>query len=53
MEAGPEKVRRENMKASPIMLLKTHVEKIPENGHAIISMKIKHIESSCHYVDEK
>ena len=34
------------------MLLKTHVGKMSETGHATISMKIKHIEGARHYIDE-
>jgi hypothetical protein len=41
-----------NMKVSPIMLLKTHVEKMSEIGHATIYMKIKHIEDARHYIYE-
>jgi hypothetical protein len=50
---GPQKTRGENMKVSPIMLLKTHVEKMSETGLAIISMKIRHIETARHYIYEK
>jgi hypothetical protein len=35
-----------NMKVSPIILLKTHVEKMSETGHAIICMKIRHLEAA-------
>jgi hypothetical protein len=48
-----EKTRGENMKVSPIMLLKTHIEKMPETGHATICMKIIHLEVARHYIDEK
>jgi hypothetical protein len=41
------------MKVSPIMLLKTHVEKMSETSHAIMCMKIRHIEASRHYMYEK
>ena len=34
------------------MLLKTHVEKMSFLGLAIISMKIKYLFDSCHYVYE-
>ena len=40
------------MKVSPIMLLKTHIEKMPETGHATICMKIIHLEDARHYVDQ-
>jgi hypothetical protein len=40
------------MKVSPIMLLKTHVEKMSETGHAIICMKTMNIEDVRHYIDE-
>jgi hypothetical protein len=36
---GPTKTRGENMKVSPIMLLKTHIEKMSETGHATMFMK--------------
>ena len=36
----------------PIMLLKTHVEKMSETGHAIMYMKIRHIEVALHYIDD-
>ena len=48
-----QKTRGEKMKVSPIMLLKTHVEKMSETGHAIICMKIRHIEAARHYIHEK
>ena len=47
------KTRGENMKVSPIMLLKTHVEKMSETGHATIYMITKHLEASRHYMHEK
>jgi len=47
------KTRGENMKVSPIMLLKTHVEKMSETGHAIICMKTKHLKAQRHYIYEK
>jgi hypothetical protein len=53
LSLSPEKTRGEDMKVSPIMLLKTHIEEMSENGHAIISMKIQHIEVARHYVYEK
>ena len=40
------------MKVSPIMLLKTHIEKMSETGLAIICMKTMHIEDACHYIYE-
>ena len=48
----PQKTRGEKMKVSPIMLLKTHVEKMSEIGHAIICMKTMNIEDERHYIDE-
>jgi hypothetical protein len=33
-------------------LLKTHIEKMPVFSLAIISMKTKQLNHSCHYVDE-
>ena len=50
--ASRKKTRGENMKVSPIMLLKTHVEKMSETGHAIICMKTKHLEAARHYIYE-
>jgi hypothetical protein len=50
--AAAKKPRGENMKVSPVMLLKTHVEKMSETGHAIISMKTMSIEDARHYIDE-
>jgi len=47
------KTRGENMKVSPIMLLKTHVEKMSETGHAIICMKTSNIKVARHYIYEK
>jgi hypothetical protein len=47
------KTRGENMKVSPIMLLKTHVEKMSETGHAIICMKTRNIKVARHYIYEK
>ena len=47
------KTRGENMKVSPIMLLKTHVEKMSETGLSIICMKTMHIEATLHYMYEK
>jgi hypothetical protein len=41
------------MKVSPIMLLKTNIEKMSETGHAIIYMKTMNIEVARHYIDEK
>ena len=49
----PQKTRGEKMKVSPIMLLKTHIEKMSETGHAIMCMKIRHIEAARHYIYEK
>ena len=49
---SPEKTRGENMKVSPIMLLKTNVGKMSEYGHAIIYMKRKHLEDARHYMYE-
>ena len=46
------KTRGEDMKVSPIMLLKTHVEKMSETGHAIICLKTKHLKISRHYIDD-
>jgi hypothetical protein len=40
------------MKASAIMLLKTHASKMSGTGLAIISMKTMHIKDACHYIDE-
>jgi hypothetical protein len=51
--AAAKKTRGENMKVSPIMLLKTHVEKMSETGHATICMKTIHLEVARHYIDEK
>ena len=42
-----------NMKVSPIMLLKTHGEKMSETSHAIIYMKTMHIKVGRHYMCEK
>ena len=50
---GPEKTRGENMKVSPIMLLKTHVGKMSETSHAIICMKTMHLKVARHYMYEK
>ena len=50
---GPTKTRGENMKVSPIMLLKTNVEKMSETGHAIICMKTHNIEAARHYMYER
>jgi hypothetical protein len=47
------KTRGEKMKVSPIMLLKTHVEKMSETGHAIICMKTRNIKVARHYMFEK
>jgi len=41
------------MKVSPIMLLKTHVEKMSETSHAIMYMKTMNIEVARHYMYEK
>ena len=41
------------MKVTSIMLLKTHVEKMSETGHAIISMKTMHLEAARHYMYDK
>ena len=41
------------LKDRAIMLLKTHIEKMSDNGLAIISMKIKGLFRSSHYVYEK
>ena len=41
------------MKVSAIMLLKTHVEKMSETGHAIMCMKKMNIEVARHYMYEK
>ena len=43
----------EKMKVSPIMLLKTNVEKMSETGHAIICMKTHNIEAARHYMYER
>jgi hypothetical protein len=48
-----DKTRGENVKVSPIMLLKTNIEKMSETTQAIISMKTMHIKVARHYVDEK
>jgi hypothetical protein len=40
------------MRVSPIMLLKTHVEKLSETGHAIMCMKTMNIEVVSHYMYE-
>jgi hypothetical protein len=50
---GGKKTRGEKMKVSPIMLLKTHVEKMSETGHATICMKTSNIEVARHYMYEK
>jgi hypothetical protein len=50
--AAAKKTRGGNMKVSPIMLLKTHVEKMSETGHAIIYRKTMDIEDARHYIDE-
>ena len=47
------KTRGENMKVSPIMLLKTHIEQMSETGHATIYMKTSNIEAARHYIYEK
>jgi hypothetical protein len=39
--AGSEKTRGEKMKVSSIMLLKTHIEKMPETGLSIMLLKLK------------
>ena len=49
---GSKETRGENMKVSPIMLLRTHVEKMSENGRAIICMKTKNVEVARHYMYE-
>ena len=49
---GPEKRGGGNMKVSPIMLLKTHIENMSETGYATISMKIMNIEDARHYMYE-
>ena len=41
------------MKDSPIMLLKTNVEKMSVCGLAIMSMKTNELNCSSHYVDER
>ena len=41
------------MKVSPIMLLKIHIEKMSENSHATMYMKINNVEVARHYIDEK
>ena len=41
------------MKVSPIMLLKTNVEKMPDFSLANMLVKILYIHRYCHYVDEK
>ena len=41
------------MKDSPIMLLKTNVEKMSVYGLAIMSMKTNELNVYSHYVDEK
>ena len=41
------------MKVSPIMCMKTHVEKMSETGHAIICMKTMHLEAARHYMYDK
>ena len=41
------------MKVSPIMLLKTHIEKMSETGHATICMKTMNLEASRHYMYDK
>jgi len=40
------------MKVSPIMLLKTHVEKMSEMSLAIMLMEIRQIKVACHYMYE-
>jgi hypothetical protein len=47
------KTRGEKMQVTSIMLLKTNVEKMPENKLSIILMKIRWLFSPFHYVDEK
>ena len=51
-ECGAEKRRGLKTKDSAIMLLKTNVEKMSLLGPAIISMKIKGLFHSCHYIYE-
>jgi hypothetical protein len=41
------------MKVSPIMLLKTHIEKMSETGRAIICMKTMPLEAARHYMYDK
>jgi 5-carboxymethyl-2-hydroxymuconate isomerase len=43
--SGTEKTRRENMKVSLAMLLKTHVEKMSENRSLAMLMKSKELKS--------
>ena len=50
--AAAKETRGENMKVSPIMLLKTHVEKMSETGHAIMCMKTQDIEVARHYIHD-
>ncbi len=50
---GPGKTRGENIKVSPIMLLKTHVGKMSETSQAIMCMKTKHLGIVRHYMYEK
>jgi hypothetical protein len=52
MGIRPPQARGENMKVSPIMLLKTHVEEMSETGHAVICMKTQYIEDARHYISE-
>ena len=50
---GEEKTRGGNMKDSLAMLLKTHVEKMPENCSLAMLMKAKELKSLSGDVDEK
>ena len=49
---GAQKKGTPYLKDRAIILLKTHIEKMSDNGLAIISMKIKGLFDSCHYVYE-
>ena len=50
--AAHKKTRGENMKVSPTMLLKTHIEKMSETGHAIICMKTRNLDVARHYIHD-
>jgi hypothetical protein len=52
LRTGRRKKGDQKLKASAIMLLKTNIEKMSVLGLAIISLKIKDLSYSSHYVYE-